>query len=1236
MSILMKQIKIDKLKAALAVGNVVTVVGTGVSVAACPGLKIADHAVATWQGLLAYGVEYCRSNNLMTGDEADAHRGLIKIGTISLLLLVAEDITQRMRKSSLGVFRGWLEDTIGQIKAPDPLPPILMALRTMPGWLATLNYDNLIEDATGRSAVTWRESNKVEKVLASTANNAVLHLHGHYTEPESVVLGSRSYDTVKDDGHAAAVLKSLAINRTLLFVGCGDTVLDPNFARLIEWARDALHDVVPRHYLLCRDADVKGFQEKLADAPWLQPLAYGDNYADLAPFLMSLHDDGASAVAPVTPPPAGPATPAEAVPDGAAARGHYGLDDILENCSLQLQRTPLLALCGLTGAGKTVIARELRQLPAWRHLRMHTHVAQEHGGAADLFGALANLLCIYDERPRLPVAANAQEMAAKLLAMSARTPAFFLHIERGHLWFNGGRWRPECVGIADLLSALVKAYSGSVIVLETREAPEELTTIEASGLPRAAMKQYLASPPVSDCGGWTLNKTQIDYIFQRMGGGHGRGAHAFGLALLAQLAAEKKTTPEQVLRQYADDYALELYAKLFRDIYENVLAPPERALLYACSLYRSGLHYSHLARLETVMTSSAAGESLIRRRLLAEDAEWFYLHDLAAEQAHKLAPDAARTLDLQRHIASFWMSDLQGQNNLLEANIRRALEALYHLEQAGETWRITEIAAELLGRRPGEAASILWRMEKSLVAQGPRQAERVCIVLDYLLKVAPDDGKAMRFLGEYRRKLYGKDDARALELFRTAAQIYPSFPPSWANFGHAAISCGERALQEFLAAIANAPAVAINEQVAVILAGALQAAGRPEEASALRRKHIADGSGDAAFYSDEAKWLLDQDDIAGAVALLEQARRKGCADDYTESMLASALQAAGRPEEALALRRKHIADGSGNSAFYSDEARWLLDQHDTAGAIALLEQARIRGCANDYTESTLAGALQAAGRPEEASALRRKHIADGSGNAAFYSDEAKWLLDQHDTAGAIALLEQARIRGCANDYTESTLAGALQAAGRPEDASALRRKLIADGSGNAIFYSDEAKWLLDQHDTAGAMALLEQARIRGCANDYTVSILASALQAAGRPEDASALRRKHIADGSGNVVFYNGEAKWLLDQHDADGAIALLEQARSKGYTDDYTDSILASALQAAGRPEEASALRRKRIADGSGDAAFYTAEAKWLLDQQDTAGGIALLEQAHNEGWANDYTELIVARERREGDAGS
>jgi SIR2-like domain len=111
----------------------------------------------------------------------------------------------------------------------------------------------------------------------------VLHLHGWFDEPESVVLDMRSYLTVKDDPHAKAVLDSPTIEHTLLFVGCGDTVLDPNFTRLIEWGKEALKDVAPRHYLLCRTLEIADFQKKLAGAPWLQPLDYGAEYIDLVP-----------------------------------------------------------------------------------------------------------------------------------------------------------------------------------------------------------------------------------------------------------------------------------------------------------------------------------------------------------------------------------------------------------------------------------------------------------------------------------------------------------------------------------------------------------------------------------------------------------------------------------------------------------------------------------------------------------------------------------------------------------------------------------------------------------------------------------------------------------------------------------------------------------------------------------------------------------------------------------------
>ena len=96
--------------------------------------------------------------------------------------------------------------------------------------------------------------------------------------PTSVILGLMSYEQVASHAHTKAVLQLFTIDRTLLFVGCGGTVKDPNFSRLVEWAKDALKDVPPRHVLLCREEELDTVRADLASAPWLQPLAYGNDY----------------------------------------------------------------------------------------------------------------------------------------------------------------------------------------------------------------------------------------------------------------------------------------------------------------------------------------------------------------------------------------------------------------------------------------------------------------------------------------------------------------------------------------------------------------------------------------------------------------------------------------------------------------------------------------------------------------------------------------------------------------------------------------------------------------------------------------------------------------------------------------------------------------------------------------------------------------------------------------------
>ena len=281
----------DRLHREIASGQLVVVVGSGVSVAACDNQKVDGRKVATWSGLLEHGVDRLIAIGAADGDE-EMLRNIIHSRKTDFMISAAGMITDRLKGLSDGIFRGWLSDSIGQLKLQDRT--LLQDIAALPGLVATLNYDHLLVEETGRPAITWQETNAVQDVLRGT-REAILHLHGEYQKPESVVLGLDTYHKVKDDPHGKAVMQCLTLSKTLLFVGCGDTVLDPNFQQLITWGKEALKDVAPRHRLLCRASELGAFQQKLADAPWLEPIAYGDDYAELGPFLRSLVPAGAAA-----------------------------------------------------------------------------------------------------------------------------------------------------------------------------------------------------------------------------------------------------------------------------------------------------------------------------------------------------------------------------------------------------------------------------------------------------------------------------------------------------------------------------------------------------------------------------------------------------------------------------------------------------------------------------------------------------------------------------------------------------------------------------------------------------------------------------------------------------------------------------------------------------------------------------------------------------------------------------
>jgi formylglycine-generating enzyme required for sulfatase activity len=269
--------------------RILVIVGAGVSVSATRNTP-----AASWPGLLTLGVARCRELNPSL-DEAWEKRliGEITSGDLDDMLSAAEKISRKLQAPDGGEFTRWLRETVGALQIREPA--VLEALRDLQVPLATTNYDDLLERVTQLRAVTWRDQAKVFRILSGEAQ-AILHLHGYWDEPQSVVLGIRSYENVRKDAHAQTVIQALAMTQSLLFVGCGDGLSDPNFEPFRSWLREVNSGNEARHYRLALAKEVTALHKQHQPEERVVVLPYGEKHADLPGYLRSLAPEVGRAV----------------------------------------------------------------------------------------------------------------------------------------------------------------------------------------------------------------------------------------------------------------------------------------------------------------------------------------------------------------------------------------------------------------------------------------------------------------------------------------------------------------------------------------------------------------------------------------------------------------------------------------------------------------------------------------------------------------------------------------------------------------------------------------------------------------------------------------------------------------------------------------------------------------------------------------------------------------------------
>jgi hypothetical protein len=275
---------LNHLKTAIAKGRILPVVGAGVSMFSTDGAP-----TSTWLGLLKSGIEYCvDADPVLASNWRTEQAQFLDQGDLTA---VGETITTTLRTMGEDRFYDWLNGTVGSLRVKrDGVLRVLPRLGTL---VATTNYDSLIEQVIGGPAITWRDRSRMHQTLLGD-DSGVLHFHGYFEDVTSIVLGVKSYEAITSDDHFKAMIRSLAVYKSFLFIGFGVGLADPNFSTLRQWLGKWAAYSPYGHFRLVRNQELESAQQAHSHDERLIAVPYGERYEDLPIFLEGLAESSRS------------------------------------------------------------------------------------------------------------------------------------------------------------------------------------------------------------------------------------------------------------------------------------------------------------------------------------------------------------------------------------------------------------------------------------------------------------------------------------------------------------------------------------------------------------------------------------------------------------------------------------------------------------------------------------------------------------------------------------------------------------------------------------------------------------------------------------------------------------------------------------------------------------------------------------------------------------------------------
>ncbi|QHT56047.1 SIR2 family protein [Cellulomonas sp. H30R-01] len=202
----------------------------------------------------------------------------------SFLINAASAVSKSVRAIGDVAYANWLSSEVGTLTVRDS--SLGKAISTLRFPILTTNYDTLIEDATGRGSTDWTDAGGVQSVLTRGSRD-IGHLHGIWTKPESVVLSDEDYARILHDEQIQHLQRAFSTLTSVVFVGYGAGLSDPNFGKVLSWFRRTFPRSTATHFRLCLENELEALRAEHADEN-IEPVAYGKEHGDLPGFLSGL------------------------------------------------------------------------------------------------------------------------------------------------------------------------------------------------------------------------------------------------------------------------------------------------------------------------------------------------------------------------------------------------------------------------------------------------------------------------------------------------------------------------------------------------------------------------------------------------------------------------------------------------------------------------------------------------------------------------------------------------------------------------------------------------------------------------------------------------------------------------------------------------------------------------------------------------------------------------------------